>query len=165
MNRLFGLVIGFLFALGFIAGYELSSISGLRTYKLLNLAGLFYTFLGVLVLSELLATARWKAFCVRWIAPMIFWPHMIIPVGSLIGSGAVGQMMSKPSADIVTRFSIFFWVLSLIALTPFIETVLSPRLSFIKTDVETRWRWLGFFLVVCGVGAQFIAAVMDLAKP
>jgi len=34
--------------------------------------------------------------------------------------------MNKPSADIVTRFSIAFCVLSLVALAPFIETVLSP---------------------------------------
>src|SRR5579872_2717217 len=47
--------------LGLAAGYRLSELPRLETYKLLNLAGLSYDFLGVLVLSELLASnTKWK---------------------------------------------------------------------------------------------------------
>jgi len=76
----------YLFTVGVYAGYRLSSIPELRSSKLLNLAGLLYAFLGVLVLSEMLANKQWKDFCVTRLAPAISWIHIIIPFGAFFGS-------------------------------------------------------------------------------
>jgi hypothetical protein len=162
-NRSFWWVIGILFVAGFLAGYRLSSIPELRTYKLLNLFGIVYAFFGVLVLSEMLATDGWKEFCVRTLAPAILWIHTVAPLGACIGSSIAG-MMHKPSSLAVGLFSGTFMGYSIIAGTAFEAIVVFPRLSFVKRDVETRWRWLGFFLVLGGVGAQLAAAVMDLRQ-
>ena len=42
------------------------------------------------------------------------------------------------------------------------EIVVDPRLPIFKKDPETRWRWMGFLLVLGGVLAQLIAAIMDI---
>jgi hypothetical protein len=142
-------------------------VPDLRTYKLLNLAGLFYALLGVLVLSELIAADDgWRDFCVRKLAPSIVWGHTNIPVGAILGS-FIAWIMHKPSPGAVGIFSFAFWGWSLIVLDPFEKIVAFPgRLWFplVGRDIETRWRWLGFFLVLAGVGAQLVAAVMDLRQ-
>ena len=165
-NRSFWWVIGILFVAVFFAGYGLSSIPELRTYKLLNLAGLFYALLGVLVLSEMIATDGWKDFCVRKLAPSVLWGHTAIPVGAILGS-VIAAIMHKPSSRPVGYFSFAFWGWSLQVLWPFEKIVAFPQFPWfpsVKRDVETRWRWLGFFLVLGGVGAQLVAAVIDLRQ-
>jgi len=165
-KRSFRRVLGILFSLGIGGGYLLSSIPELRTYKLLNLAGILYAFLGVLVLSEMIATDGWKDFCVRKLAPSIVWGHTAIPVGAILGS-VIAAIMHKPSSLAVGLFSFAFWGWSLQVLWPFEKIVAFPQFPWfpsVKRDVETRWRWLGFFLVLGGVGAQLVAAVMDLRQ-
>jgi hypothetical protein len=156
-------MIGILLLAGFFVGYRLSSIPNLQTYKLLNLAGLLYAFSGVLVLSEILATGRWKDFCVVRLAPSVSWIQTTVPFGAFFGSFAA-TMMRKPSGFSVALFSLAFWGYSLLVVLPLNEIVVFPRLPFVKRDVETRWRWLGFLLVLGGVGAQLVAAVMDLRQ-
>ncbi|WP_169746925.1 hypothetical protein [Edaphobacter aggregans] len=109
----------------------------------------------------MLATDGWKDFCVRKLAPSIVWGHTAIPVGAILG-GVIAAIMHKPSSLAVGLFSFAFWGYSLLALLPFEKIVAFPQ--FVKRDVETRWRWLGFFLVLGGVGAQLVAAVMDLRQ-
>jgi hypothetical protein len=162
-KRSFRWVIGIQFVAGLFAGYGLSSIPELHTYKLLNLAGLFYALLGVLVLSEMIATDGWKDFCVRKLAPSVLWGHTTIPVGTIFGS-LIAAIMRKPSSRAGGLFSFAFWGISLLVLLPFEKIVAFPQFPFVKRDVETRWRWLGFFLVLGGVGAQLVAAVMDLRQ-
>jgi hypothetical protein len=109
-KRSFRLVIGIQFVAGLFAGYGLSSMPELRTYKLLNLAGLFYALLGVLVLSEMIATDGWKDFCVRKLAPSIVWGHTTIPVGAILGS-VIAAIMHKPSPR---RRHLFFCILGMV---------------------------------------------------
>ncbi len=70
--------------------------------------------------------------------------------------------MHKSSSSIVLLFSLSFLGCSALANSIFLEMVVSPRLPFLGKDIETRWRWLGLFLVLGGVGTQLIAAVLDL---
>jgi hypothetical protein len=86
---------------GGLAGYGLSSIPELHTFKLLNLAGLFYALL--LVLSEMIATDSWKDFCVRKLAPSVSWAHTAIPAGAIFGS-LIAVIMRKPSSGAVGFF-------------------------------------------------------------
>lgn len=152
-----------MFVLGFIAGYRLSGIAKLDTIKLLNLIGLLYTFIGVIVLSEVLATDRWKRISVKWVAPTIMWLQGVIPIGAFISSYAA-YLMHRPSSTTVGTFAIAFFSYSLIPTTLFNEIVVFPRLPLIRRDVETRWRWLGFFLVLSGVGVQLLAALLDIKR-
>ena len=161
-NRGFGWILGTLSTVGAVIGYRLSYIPGLRAYKLLNIGGLILAFRGFLVLSEILASEWWKAFCINRIAPVVLWAHSIVPLGAAVG-GVAGQIMRKPSAPVVMQFSIGFWGYSLLALGTFNEIVVFPQLPFFKKDVETRWRWMGFLIVLSGVLAQLVAAIMDLA--
>jgi hypothetical protein len=160
-DRIFWPVLSAMFVLGFVGGYRMSGLPGLDTHKLLNLAGLLYAFLGVLVLSEVLATERWKSLSVKWLAPTILWLPSVIPLGAFF-SGFAGETMKRPSSATVGTFSLAFLGYSMIPVSLFNEIVVFPQLQLIKRDVETRWRWLGFFLVLSGVGVQLIAAVIDL---
>jgi hypothetical protein len=172
-NRRFGWIIGAiflvlfflgLFLLGFFAGYWLSSIPGLRTYKLLNIVGILYALLGVSVLSEIFATSRWKGFCVQWLAPAILWIHTISLLGAFLCGFVAAKILHKSSGLAVAHFSLSFWVNFIFIGMAFDAIVVNPQLPFLKRDVETRWRWLGFLLVVDGLGAQLIAAVMDIMR-
>jgi hypothetical protein len=156
-------MIGILLLAGLFIGYRLSSIPNLQTYKLLNLVGLIYAFLGVLVLSEILAVDGWKNFCVKKLAPSVSWVQTIVPFGAFVGS-SIGLLRRNPSGILVALYSLAFWGYSLLVIVPLNEIVVLPKLPFIKKDVETRWRWLGFLLVLGGVSAQLVAGIMDLEK-
>ncbi len=161
LNIRFVLIVGVLNALGMVIGYRLSSIAGLRTYKLVNLGGLIFTFFGVLVLSEVLTNERWKRFCVTRIAPAILWTHLTIPFGAFVGA-SVAVFVRKPSASVLAVFSLEYWAYSMLVLAPLNEVVVFPQWPFFKKDVETRWRWMGFLLVLGGVLAQLVAAIVDI---
>jgi hypothetical protein len=151
--------------LGLVLGYRLSALPKLEGHKLLNVAGLSYDFLGVLVLSELLASsAKWKDICVKFLAPTVLWFHALIPFGAFVGGGFVAQVTHQPSSEIVGRFFMLFFAYSLIPVSVFQELVVLPKLPFVKRDVETRWRWFGFFLLLSGVGVQLIAAGLGLGR-
>jgi hypothetical protein len=154
-------LIGVFFPIGFYVGYWLSSIPELRSAKLLNLVGLLYAFLGVLVLSEIFATKQWKDFCVLWLAPTILIIHSLIPIGAIFGS-LFAIFLHRPSSFLILFFSLFFGGCSGFVGIFFDEIVVSPSLPFVGIDIDLRWRWLGLFLVLGGVGTQLIAAVLDL---
>ncbi len=160
-------VSGISFTAGLYAGYRLSLIPGLRTYKLLNLAGLLYTLLGMLVLSEILATEQWKDLCVKRVAPAIYYIQSIFPLGAIVGGLAslvvTSLIMHKASSSAKVFFFWFgFCGWSLFVGMFFQELVVWPSLHFIRKNVEMRWRLLGFFLVLGGLVAQLIAASLDL---
>lgn len=164
-RSIFWIFVSAISLLGLALGYRLSALPRLETYKFLNVAGLSYDFLGVLVLSELLAsTVRWKNVCVKFLAPLILWLHTLIPFGAFLGASLPGQLMHKPSSEIVAKFFLLFFGYSLIPLTVFDEFVVFPRLRFVKRDVETRWRWFGLLLLLSGVGLQLAAAVLALGR-
>jgi hypothetical protein len=88
-NRVFRIFFSVVLLLGLAAGYWLAALPGLQTNELLNLVGLSYNFLGVLVLSELLAvSATWKNICVKFLAPGVLWLHTLIPLGACVGGTA-----------------------------------------------------------------------------
>jgi hypothetical protein len=150
-----------LLLLGLAAGYRLSALPRLETYKLLNVAGLSYSLLGVLVLSELLASARWKRTCVKFLAPAVLWLDSLIPLGAFAGA-FVAQLTHKPSSEIVRKFFIGFFVYSLIPLSVLNETVVWPQLPFVKRDIEARWQMFGLYLLLSGVAFQLVAAILAI---
>jgi hypothetical protein len=80
-NRVWKIVLSLTTALGVFIGYRLSRIPNLQPYKLLNIVGLLYSLLAIFVLSEVLvASAKWKRICVEWIAPVLLWAHITVPI-------------------------------------------------------------------------------------
>jgi hypothetical protein len=121
--------------------------------------GLLYSLLGVLVLSELLiANPGWKALSVDWIAPMLLWAHLWVPLG-LLGGALLGY--SRTSATVVERFSFGFIAYSMIPLTLFEWTVVLPCLARFR-NLQSRWQWFGLLLVMSGIVLQLTASVMAL---
>jgi len=164
-KRAFWVLVSVVLLLGIAAGYRLSALPRLETYKLLNVAGLSYSFLGVLILSELLAAnAKWKNICVNFLAPGVLWFHFLFPLGALFGAVVPAQMTHKPSSAVAEHFLLAFNAYSMIPLSIFNEVVVLPKLPFLKRDVDTRWRWFGLFLLLSGVLAQLIAALLAIAE-
>lgn len=163
-NRTFWVFLSVVLLVGLAAGYRLSALPRLETYKLLNVAGLSYSFFGVLVLSELLAaSASWKNVCVKFLAPAVLWFHALIPLGAFVGA-LVPAQLRKPSSAIVAKFFVGFFAYSLIPVLILEEVVVLPKLSFVKRDIESRWRWFGLFLLLTGVAVQLIAALLAICE-
>jgi hypothetical protein len=65
-NRLFKLLFFFLCVFGVALAYFLGSLHRVETFKLLNVVGIVYGLLGVIVLSEfVLEIGRWRHFVVE----------------------------------------------------------------------------------------------------
>ena len=71
-NRLFAVFVVVTTSLGIVIGYRQSTMPQFQSYKLLNVVGLFYDLLGVVVLSEMLApNPRWKKLSVNVVARLV----------------------------------------------------------------------------------------------
>lgn len=148
-----------LLSIGAFVGLELASIPKLVPYKLLNLVGIVYGLLGLLVLSELVApTERIKAFLVHWVAGGVLWASTVIPLGGLIGA-AVGHEL--PSAGSAGKFFGTFLAYSLGVLTLLEVTVVNPEAKWLRF-VATRHQFFGLVLLLSSAVAQLAAAFQDL---
>ncbi|MBD0681400.1 hypothetical protein [Pseudomonas sp. PSB11] len=68
------LFIAVLFCVGWSIGRALANHPDLETFKLMNIIGLIYDLLGLIVLSEMVATSvRWKSFIIDWGAVVFLW--------------------------------------------------------------------------------------------
>lgn len=160
-NRWFYIFISAILILGVAIGYHLSKFQKLETYKLLNVAGLLYTLLAVIVLSEIaLANPKWKHIAVAWVAPAVLWIHTAVPLGIFIGGLAARILLTAGSGSQVSQFGIRFFFYSILPLSVLNDFVVFPRFVKLRT-IESRWRWLGLFLLLTGVALQLIAALME----
>jgi hypothetical protein len=161
-NRTFVVFISVVFALGLAAGFKLSEIPRLESHKLLNVIGLFYDFLGVMVFWEkLTSSSTWKRICVDVLAPRVLWFHTTLPLGTLVGALVAAVSVHGPSWSTVSKFAGVFWSYSIIPLLILDAKVAFPRLPAFKT-MESRWQWFGLFLLLSGIASQLIAALLGL---
>ena len=149
---------------GCALGFWLITLVRLQTYRLLNIVGLIYTLLGAVVLAETFATPVWKSFCVDRFAPFISRIHSWVPFGAVLGEVTAALLHQSPWRSVfkLIIFTFSFWGVSLLVLIFFGEIVVSPSFPILANSTDLRWRWLGFFLVICGLLAQLIAAVLGL---
>jgi hypothetical protein len=158
-NRLFVLFIAIVFLLGVFVGYQLSFRRQVDTSKMLNVVGLLYNLLGVLVLSEIVtSSSKLKEISVNLVAPGVLWLHTAIPLGAFFGAMFAS---GSPSGASISRFAIGFWVYSLIPLSLLEATIVFPRFKALR-GLESRWRYFGLFLFLSGIALQLIAAVDGL---
>jgi hypothetical protein len=161
-NRAFLVFIFAVLVLGAVVGFELSKFARLEIYKLLNIAGILYTLLAVIVLSEIaVSTSSWKRIAVAWIAPAVLWVHGAFPLGLSLG-GLIGQYFLRVGSGFtVSKFAITFFFYSMIPLSVLNETVVFPQFAALRA-LESRWQWLGLFLLFTGIALQLLAALISL---
>lgn len=149
-----------LLLMGTWLGFRLAEQPRLVPFKLLNVAGGIYGLVGLIVLSELVATSeRIKEFMVKWVTVTVLWATSVIPLGGLIGC-AIGYAL--PSSSIASKFFGTFFSYSLLALVVLDTTVASPLLAS-RLSVAKRHQILGLLLLISGAIAQLIAAFQDLS--
>ena len=147
------------FLFGVFLGHHLSLWQQVDTKKLLNVVGLFYNLLGVVVLSEIVtSSSKLKGISVNLVAPGVLWLHTAIPLGAFFGAMFAS---GSPSGASISRFAIGFWAYSLIPLALLEATVIFPGFRVFR-GLESRWRYFGFFLFLSGIALQLIAAVESL---
>ncbi|WP_207002624.1 hypothetical protein [Trinickia mobilis] len=158
INLTLGALIAVLLGVGATLGYVLSGYQRLFPYKLLNIAGIVYGLVGVVVLSEMVAQSdHLKKFMIRWVGGVLIWAHTIVPIGALVGAG-LGY--DRPSAAITAKFSLSFFAYSVLVLTVVDFAVVSPQAER-RRPLSSRTQAFGLILLVSGLVVQLIAAVQD----
>jgi hypothetical protein len=165
-NRLFKLLFLFLYIVGIALAYYLGSLHRVETFKLLNVVGIVYGLLGVIVLSEfVLEIKRWRHFVVEVLSGVLLWAQFAIPSG-LASASFILFFIDKnafPSSLVVGKASLSFFLYALLPTAVLEDVVFVPKLRLSK-DPLVRARRLGLFLVVAGIVVQLIAAIQDLMK-
>ncbi|MGT2457795.1 hypothetical protein ACU4GI_33375 [Cupriavidus basilensis] len=157
-NLRFAMVVLTLLGVGASMGYALAGHERLMPYKLLNIAGIIYGLVGVLVLSEMVAKSdSLKKFMVHWVAGVLIWAHTVIPIGALIGAG-VGHAL--PSAAITAKFFVSFFAYSIFVLGVVDSVVFFPRMKRFQA-LASRTQAFGLILLITGLVVQLIAALQD----
>jgi hypothetical protein len=158
-NVVFVVFVVLLLGLGIFVGFSLAGYQKLAPYKLLNIVGIVYGLLGLIVLSELVATSeRVKFFMVHWVAATVLWASSVVPLGGLIGA-TIGH--SLPSSEVTGKFFGTFFAYSLAVLTLLEIAVVNPKPKRLAL-LTTRHQLFGLLLLLSGAIAQLVAAVQDL---
>jgi hypothetical protein len=163
-NRTFKLVMLLFYAIGAGVAYRLCSLQKLEMFKVLNIVGIIYGLVGVVVLSEFVAqNEAWRRFMVEKLSGLLIWAHGTIPFAAAATS-LILYLAARdqfPSSPIVGPSFMGFAFYSLIPMF-FVEDVVfvpkSPRLK----DPLLRTRIFGLFLVITGMVVQLIAAIQDV---
>jgi len=147
-----------LFLAGVAIGYVLAGHERLAPFKLLNIIGISYGLLGLIVLSELIARVETlQRFIVYWVAGVLLWAHSLVPLGAVIGA-AVGWAL--PSSAVVAKFFGTFLVYSLLVLASLDAFVTYPQDKRLQA-FALRTQVFGLILLITGAVAQLIAAIQD----
>lgn len=163
-NRSFNFLLVLLAAIGGGLAFCLSSIPKLEMFKILNIVGIVYGLVGVMVLSEfVIQNEKWRLFVVEKLSGVLIWAHGAIPLGA--SATTLGLFVFArdqfPSALPVGASFVGFMFYSLVP-TFFIEDLVFVPKNPRHKDPVLRTRIFGLFLVVTGMVVQLIAAVQDV---
>lgn len=157
-NLVFYCFVAGLSVIGCFLGYTLAGYQKLVPYKLLNIIGILYGLLGIVVLAEFVTKSdALKSFMVHWVAGLLLWAHSIIPLGALVGAGIAHAL---PSATVVAKFFASFFAYSLLILGFLDFAVFNPKFKPF-TVLATRTQVFGLILLLSGMVVQLIAALQD----
>jgi hypothetical protein len=165
-DRTFGFVLLLFVAIGIGIAFPLSALNKLETYKLLNVVGIVYGLLGVVVLSEFVTqNERWRLVVVNVVSGLAIWSHAALPFGTISASGIMYLMEPTkfPSSLIVAKSFASFFVYAMLPTSLVDFFVFAPTFNRFK-DPLIRTRVFGLSLVLIGMLVQLIAAVQDLLE-
>jgi hypothetical protein len=156
-NKIFIIFALFLFGIGLWLGWKLSFRSSLSIPNILNIIGLIYSIIAVVVLYEAIsANATRRGFVVNYLAPLILWAHILVPLGVAISWVLPGN---GPSRTMVSTFGLSFFTYSILALNIFDAAVVFPRIKEWQ-PIDIRFKRFGLFLLLSGLSMQLIAACL-----
>lgn len=161
-NKLFGIVFLTFILVGAFFGYHLSNLEDLETFKVLNVIGLFYDILGIIILSEALSTSeRFQRFIAEIFSGLLMWAHMGIPIGILFVGFILTIIGGFPSAKIAMGIGTGFMLWMLLPSFVVEDVVFRGKIKRFPTP-KSRSRFLGGFLLITGLLVQLAAAIRDL---
>lgn len=158
-NRVFVVFISVLLSLGIYLGWFLANRPSFSAPALLNVAGISYNILAVIVLYESVTRdEKLKRILVSYVAPFLLWTQMVIPIGV---TASWFLIRSLRHGNEIAAFGFSFFSYSILPLSFLDATVTFPRIETLK-PLDGRYRRFGLFLLLSGMGMQLIAAVARL---
>lgn len=158
-NRVFPIFIALLFWLGIYSGWILASRPSFSIPAVLNVVGIVYSMIAVIVLYETIAQSQaFKKIIVSHLAPVLLWANTIIPLGVASSWFLIRKL---PHGNQVGVFGFSFFVYSILPLAFMEATVTFPRIAKLMS-LDGRHRRFGFFLLLSGLFMQLVAALCAL---
>jgi hypothetical protein len=149
------------FALGVWAGAETSLLASVQAFKLLNITGLGFDLLGVLLLTYVITTSeRVRRFVADWGGVVGVALTGFFFLGYYIGIAAGSAWLGGKDHGLFAYFGpvLIGGMASLFFLE---DTVMIPKLKLLQSD-ERRIKFLGGYFLLAGLCIQIFAAFLDL---
>ena len=151
-------------ASGAVLAYLLGSLQKLELFKVLNIVGIIYGLVGVVILSEfVIKNEKWSRFVVEKLSDLMIWAHGTIPFGVTITSLVLFLVARDqfPSSETIGGSFMLFTFYSLVPTFWVEDYVFGPKSPRTK-DPILRTRIFGLFLVITGMVVQLVAAIQDV---
>lgn len=158
-NRVFPYFVALLVLLGILLGWFLAGRESFSMAAILNVVGILYSIVAVLVLYETIAyDKRLKTLIVSHVAPTLLWAQTVIPLGVTISWIFT---FSLPHGSEVSGAGFSFLVYSILPLGFLDAAVTFPRYEKLMS-VNGRHRRFGLYLLLSGLGMQLVASLYAL---
>lgn len=158
-NRIFPLFIALLLLLGIDIGWSLASRPSFSIPVVLNVVGIAYSILAVIVLYEAVAKDETlKRVIVSYIAPLLLWAQTVVPLGV---TASWFLIQDQHHGSEISAFGFSFFVYSMLPLLFLDATVTFPRIVKLM-PLDGRYQRFGLFLLLSGLGMQLIASLAEL---
>lgn len=147
------------FASGYWLGLQLSAITNIQVFKVMNIIGLACDLAGIAILSKfIMSSAKAKAFVVDHLTPQLTNMFAGVPTG-MVAASIFGP--AAPSHLVVRDFSI---VLQFALAWPglFYAIYWAQRKKLTAAARDRRVTIVGAFFLVFGVLIQLVAAYLDI---
>lgn len=158
-DRIFPYFIALLLFLGIYFGWFLANRPSFSIQAVLNVVGIVYSMIAVVVLYETVAQNQaFKKIIVSHVAPGLLWAHTVVPLGVTCSWLLIRKF---PHGDQIAAFGFTFFAYSVLPLAFLDAAVTFPRILMLMS-FDGRHRRFGLFLLLSGLGMQLIAALGTL---
>ncbi len=158
-NRVSPFFIVLLVLLGIYIGWLLAIRPSFSVPAVLNVVGIGYSILAVIVLYEAIAeNEKFKRVIVSFVAPFLLWAQTVVPLG-VTASWFLTRKLHHGNE--ISAFGFSFFIYSILPLLFLDATVTFPRVAKL-TPIDGRHRRFGLFLLLSGLGMQLIAGLIGL---
>lgn len=155
-NRVFVFFVLLLLALGVCLGHLLAALPSFSIPAALNVVGIAYSIIAVIVLYETMSgNLTFRRIVVSHVAPILLWAHTVIPLGVWL---SWIWIRNTPHGNQIAEFGFSFFAYSILPLSFLDATVAFPSSDRLKA-LDGRYRRFGLFLLLSGLAMQFIAAL------
>jgi len=159
-NQIWIILAAFFAVGGGILGYRLSSRMAYDTFKLLNVVGICSDFLGLLVVSYILAAPAFvKSLAANWLTVCVGHIMLFVPVGILI-TASVCAIVGFPSAPRTAKLAASLFAYGIVPIILLEDFALIPKWQRFASP-DARLKFLGGFLLIGGMLVQLVAAILD----